>query len=171
MKLESYSAIDLILGLERNDGHSLVAYKSFSPALQQQLRRYTLQGGSLFVSGAYVGSDTLAEGERAFLADVLKCSYGGKDPAVSETINGMNTRFDFYRNLNEQHYAATHPDILQPTEGTAFPLMAYADNYGAAVAYQGRDYRAVTMGFPFECIKERTVRNSIMAGILQFLIK
>jgi hypothetical protein len=49
--------------------------------------------------------------------------------------------------------------------------MAYADNYGAAVAYQGRDYRAVTMGFPFECIKERTVRNSIMAGILQFLIK
>ncbi len=171
MKLESYSAIDLILGLERNDGHSLVAYKSFSPALQQQLRRYTLQGGSLFVSGAYVGSDMLAEGERAFLADVLKCSYGGKDPAVSETINGMNTRFDFYRNLNEQHYAATHPDILQPTEGTAFPLMAYADNYGAAVAYQGRDYRAVTMGFPFECIKERTVRNSIMAGILQFLIK
>ena len=101
-----YSAVDLLLGLERDDGHSLVPYKSFPPVLQQQLRQYTQQGGSLLVSGAYVGSDMQAAGERTFLADVLKCSYAGKDPTVSETINGMGTQFDFYRQLNEQHYAA-----------------------------------------------------------------
>lgn len=165
-----YSAVDLLLGLERDDGHSLVPYKSFPPVLQQQLRQYTQQGGSLLVSGAYVGSDMQAAGERTFLADVLKCSYAGKDPTVSETINGMGTQFDFYRQLNEQHYAAPHPDILQPAVGAAFPLMAYADNYSAAVAYQGSDYRAITLGFPFECIKSPRTRASLMAGILQFLI-
>ena len=48
--------------------------------------------------------------------------------------------------------------------------MAYADNYSAAVAYQGSDYRAITLGFPFECIKSPRTRASLMAGILQFLI-
>lgn len=171
LNLKRYAAIDLILGLERNDGHSLVPYKSFSPAMQQRLQQYTRQGGSLLVSGAFVGSDMQADSERAFLADVLKCNYGGKDATASETISGMGTHFDFFRQLNEQHYAAPHPDILQPATSQAFPLMAYADNYAAAVAYQGSDYRAITMGFPLECIKSEQTRASIMAGLLKFLIK
>ena len=49
--------------------------------------------------------------------------------------------------------------------------MVYADNYGAAVAYGGRDYRVFTMGFPFECIKSESMQAAFMQGILNYLIK
>ena len=48
--------------------------------------------------------------------------------------------------------------------------MRYSDGRDAAVAYSGRDYRCLTMGFPFECIKDATQRNAIMRGILNYLI-
>ena len=41
----------------------------------------------------------------------------------------------------------------------------------AAVAYSGRDYRCFTMGFPLECIKDSRIRDSIMRGILNYLLK
>ena len=164
-------AVDLILGLECNDGHSLVPYKSFTSDIQSWLSIFTRQGGKgLLVSGAFVGSDMTSEPERQFLADVLKCHYAGKDNSQSEAIDGMGITMNFYRHLNEQHYAAQHPDILQAEEGAFIPLV-YADNYGAAVAYNGTDYHSFTMGFPFECIKSKDVQTAIMKGVLSYLIK
>ena len=164
-------AVDLILGLECNDGHSLVPYKTFTSDIQSWLSVFARQGGKgLLVSGAYTGSDMTSESERQFLADVLKCHYAGKDNSQSEAINGMGITMDFYRYLNEQHYAAQHPDILQAEEDAIVPLV-YADNYGAAVAYKGADYSSFTMGFPFECIKSEDVQTAIMKGILSYLIK
>lgn len=164
-------AVDLILGLECNDGHSLVPYKAFTDEIKSWLSIFARQGGrGLLVSGAYVGSDMTSEAERQFLSDVLKCRYAGKDESQSENVDGMGTTLSFYRHLNEQHYAAQHPDILQAEEGAFVPL-AYADNYGAAVAYGGTDYHAFTMGFPFECIKSKDIQASMMKGILYYLIK
>ena len=164
-------AADLILGLECNDGYSLVPYKTFTPALQTWLSNFVRQGGKgVLVSGANVGSDMTGEQERRFMADILKCHYAGKSSDTSEKVNGMGTTFDFYRHLNERHYAAQHPDILQAANGAIIPL-AYGDKYGAAVAYSGTDYRSFTIGFPFECIKSQPMQASIMQGILNYLIK
>ena len=170
MERPQYKAVDLILGLECNDGHSLVPYKSFTPNMQAWLASYIREGGRIMVSGSYVGSDMMAEDERLFLESVLKCRYGGKSKDATEAIEGMGTRFDFYRSPNEKHYAAQHPDILQPADG-AIATMAYGDGYGAAVAYQGNDCRTFTMGFPFECIKQKQTQAYLMKGILNYLIK
>ena len=137
--------------------------------MQSWLKNYTTKGGSLLVSGAYVGSDMTAPQDSTFVADVLKIKYIGKDEARSETVNGMGTKLSFHRQLNEQHYAAQHPDILQPTKG-AITALAYADSYSAAVAYGGNDFRTFTMGFPFECIKSEAMQAAIMEGILNYLI-
>ena len=163
-------AVDLILGLECDDGHSLLVYKAFPAGLQAWMQNYALQGGRMLVSGAFVGSDMNSVQEQTFLRSVLKCQYAGKDETADERISGLGTTFTFYRQLNEQHYAAQHPDILQATNGAIIP-MAYADGYGAAVAYSGNDYRCFTMGFPFECIKSGTTRAAIMQGILHYLTK
>ncbi|MBQ7509749.1 MAG: xanthan lyase [Prevotella sp.] len=167
--LTRYQVADLILGLEKNDGHSMVFYKGIRQPMQRRLREFTAAGGSLLVSGAYTGSDMTTDEERLFLADVLKTRFEGVNSDQSETIQGMGTQFDIYRRLNERHYAATKADILMPTAGNAFPVMAYPDRTSAAVAYQGNDYRAFTMGFPLECIVDRQQRESIMRGILDFL--
>ena len=166
-----FDMIDLILGLEKRDGYSLKPYEALSPSMQQLLRQFTANGGSLLISGSYVGADMSMPAERRYMEDVLKCSYTGtdKDSLQRNTITGLGTTFDFYRELNEQHYAATHPDVLQPV-APAFTAMIYGDNQSACVAYNGWDYKAMTIGFPFECIQSEKKRELLMRGILKFLI-
>ncbi|MCH5307835.1 MAG: xanthan lyase [Prevotella sp.] len=165
-----YAVLDLILGLERNDGHSLHPYKGISRAMQYVLQAYTTVGGRLLVSGAYVASDLTTDAEQQFLANVLKCKYAGRSQASSNALQGLGTTLYYWKELNEQHYAATSADILQPVS-PAFVAMQYADGNSAAVAYKGNDYRLFVMGLPFECIQTIQKQSSIMQGILNFLLK
>jgi hypothetical protein len=169
VNLSRYAAVDLLLGLERNDGHSLNYYKSFTSLLQNALQKYSQNGGAILVSGAYVGSDMRADTEQQFLSNVLKCRYAGRSLADSGTVKGLGITLDYWNQLNATHYAATSVDILQPVK-PAFTAMQYADGQDAAIAYkQGRE-SVFVMGFPFECIKERQKRSSIMQGILNYLL-
>lgn len=169
VKLSDYNMVDLILGLERYDGHSLQYYKAMGGAIQDVLTEYTKKKGRLLVSGAYIGSDMTREPEMAFLHRILKCQFGGTDPSVSETINGMGTTFEVYRQINDKHYAAVRSDILRPLT-PAFTALQYPSGESACVAYQGKDYRTFTMAFPFECVKSVKKRHSMMRGILNFLL-
>ena len=49
--------------------------------------------------------------------------------------------------------------------------MTYADEYSACVGYDGKDYKALTLGFPFECIKDEHQRETLMKGMLRFLLQ
>ncbi len=169
---QKYDMLDLILGLEKNDGHSLRHYQAFSPMMREHLRLFTSKGGALLVSGSYVGADMTMPADRRYLEDVLKVNYRGtdRDTLQRDTITGMGTKFIFLRHLNDRHYAATHPDILDPV-GSAFCAMRYTDMESACVAYKGDDYRSMTIGFPFECIRSEFMRKSLMKGILQFLLE
>ena len=165
-----YAAMDLILGLERNDGHSLEFYKSIGTSMQYVLQAYTARGGRLLVSGAYIGSDMITGQEQSFLSNVLKCSYAGRSQTESDEVKGLGTSLQYWKELNEQHYAATSADILLPVK-PAFTAMQYADGYSAAVAYSAKDCRLFVMGFPFECIQSKQKQHSVMHGILNFLLK
>ncbi len=191
LKAERYHAVDLINGLERNDGYTRTYYKAFSPALQRILRTYTQGGGALLVSGSYTGADMPTEAEQAFLADVLKVNYEptgthytietpvSEDSTVlvrdsivqtSPHVTGLGMDFAFHNTLNASHYAATHPEILKAQEtAKAFTAMRYSTGTSAAVAYRGTDYRCFTMGFPLECITDEHRRTGIIQGIINFL--
>ena len=170
MPVHSYAAIDIMLGLELDDGHSLVHYKTLTSELQQAMLIASETGTPMLVSGAYIGTDAATPQERHFLSSLLKCSMGGQHRSATGQVNGLGMQFGYYCQLNEKHYAAHQADILLPNGRNAFSTMAYDDMTSAAVAYQGTDYRAVTMGFPFECIKEPVRRQALMAGLLNFLI-
>lgn len=170
VKLKNYPLVDLVLGLERNDGHSLVYYKTFTKSMRKTLTDYTRRGGALLVSGAYIGTDIMGTEEERFVSEILKCTYGGQYRAENNLVNGLGTVIPYYNMLNEEHYAATSADILRPA-APAFTVMQYADGQDAAVAYKGRDYRSFTMGFPFECIMDEQKQGSIMRGLLNFLLK
>jgi hypothetical protein len=169
--LYQYNLVDVALGLERDDDHSLVRYKSFTPEMRASLTQYASQGGRLLVSGAYIGSDNRYGDEQVFCQRVLKSVWAGQYRAPEETVTGMGTSFDFYHQLCEQHYAATNCDILMPVEKESFGAMVYADGTCAATAYKGTDYRAFVMGYPFECIKNKPKQYAIMKGVLNFLLK
>ena len=172
MTMEGYALVDLILGLECNDGYSLVKYQAFPQELRPHLIAHTAQGGALLVSGAYIGRDMTTAQDKAFLANLLKCDYGGtqSDYLERDSIQGLGNTFTFWRQPNSVHYAAQHPDVLLPVE-PAYPAMAYSNLQSACVAYNGNDYRALTIGFPFECIKSKQIQGILMRGILTFLLQ
>lgn len=170
VNINKYPCIDLILGLEKNDGRSLVPYKTFSTAMQQKLTQYTKHKGALLVSGAYIGTDMTGVDERHFLRQLLKVHFSDNNRYCTDNhIYGMGTSFQIHRDINETHYAVQAPDILLPIE-PAFCALQYANGQSACVAYQGHDYRSFTIGFPFECITDHHTRGSIMKGILHFLL-
>jgi hypothetical protein len=171
MSLYKYNMIDVALGLERDDGHSLLSYKSFTSDMRQAIAQFTAQGGRLLVSGAYVGSDLTTVEETRFLNQVLKSQHEGFYRETDENVKGLGTTTEFYHQLNERHYAATRCDVLMPAGDGAFCAMLYANGTSAAIAYKGSDYRSFVMGFPWECIKSEQKRTSIMTGILNFLLK
>ena len=169
--IDKYDCIDLILGLEKNDGYSLKTYKTFTPKLQDILAKYTNRGGNLLVSGAYVGSDMTDNDEREFLKDVLHIKYTDSESlAGNNTITGMGVSCQIFTLPNEFHYASTSVDIISPT-GKAFSTMTDYQGRSVCVAYEGNDCRTFTMGFPFECITSYKKQSAIMRGVLNFLCK
>lgn len=167
--LINYDVVDLALGLQKYDENSTVFYKSIPSMLRNKLSSYVLGHGKLIASGAYIGSDLQHDDERVWLESTLKVAYGGAiHTDTISGIKGMGTEFDFYRQLNPTHYAATKCDVLMPVS-TAFCPLQYANGMSAGVAYRGNDNATFTMAFPFECIIDRNKRLSIMNGILKFL--
>lgn len=190
VRMENYQAVDLINGLERNDGYTREYYKTFTPALQKRITYYALCGGKMLISGSYNGSDMQTEEEQDFMNDILKVNYeptgtrfivqdiNPEDSTITErdsivfttdSVAGLGMEFNYYSQLNDRHYATTHPEILNPAGSKAFTAMQYTSGTSAAVAYKSSSYRTFVMGFPLECIIDEKTRNGIMLGILKFL--
>lgn len=167
VKLDAYKVVDLILGLQKDESWQIGNYETFSESLMKRLSAYRQSGGSLLVSGAYVGSGT---DNSKWLADCLSVSAGGylKTDTVSG-VSGLNTDFDFSRAINSETYAVTRSDVLLP-QGSGFCAMKYGSGESAAVACGGNGGRSFVMGFPFESITGASVRARLMGGILQFLM-
>ena len=172
VKPAHYGVIDIAFGLQKNDGHSLVYYKTFSSLLRDQLKAFIRGGGRLMVSGAYVGSDMQEPAERKFLADVLKSAFAATNRSKSDNVvKGLGISFDLIRQPNAFHYAATSVDVMRPSSSKSFCAMQYADGTDAAVAYDGSDYKSFVMGFPFECINSLKARQQVMKAVMTFLMK
>lgn len=166
VSLQEHFCVDYIAGLERYTSQSTVSYKAFPNNIQAKLAEYTKRGGNILVSGAYINSDSQSASDRNFMANVLHVNPATK--TKSSTVTGMGTQFEIYSDLNPTHYAAASVDIV-PAIAPAFCTLTYFDGSSACVAYPGTSYRAIAMGFPFECIKSDKKKASIMRGLLSFL--
>jgi len=169
--LMKYHLIDMLLGLEKQDNNIIKRYKTFTQSMQNRLTSFARSGGSILASGAYIGSDMTQAADTTFIHQILKIKHDGFLRANTDSvINGMGTSFEIYRKPNNDHYACNSVDVLSPI-GSAYSAMTYGDGQSACVAYEGNDYRAFTIGFPFECITSYRKRSAIMKGIVDFLIE
>ena len=109
--------------------------------------------------------------EQEWLRNNLRITFDGANlDNYNSIVSGMGTSFDVYRTINEQHYGAYSPDNILPAD-KAFTALTYSDGHSAAVAYKGNDNNVFALSFPFECIKDAAIRNSIMKGIVSFMMK
>lgn len=165
-----YQLIDFAFGLQKEDGQLDTHFKTLSPQSQLIMKNYMLNGGSILISGSYTGSDMSTEEDKQFADSHLKYCYAPADSLqFGGEVKGLGTSFEIYCRPNALHYAASHPEMLSPV-GEGFPVMTYDNGGCAAVAYKGEKYASMTIGFPIECITDKQKRNSIMSGILTFLL-
>lgn len=184
--LEDYTIADFIFGKQRSCHVGRGAYEPdfevFSDKLQDKLRQFTKQGGSFFASGCYVASD-LWNGigvdalDKAFAREVLHLSFNG-DMATRRGVARMvaspmkmpRQNISFNREPSVDCYGVESPGCISPYGRDAYIAMRYAtNNQSAAVVYNGKDYRSMVMGFPFETILDKAQRDSLMKGVLEFL--
>ena len=168
--LTRFDMMDYIAGLEKDADYNTRPYKVFPAAIQQTLAQYLKEGGNLFVSGAYIGSDMRSEEERQFTRNLLKYDYAGT--ALNDSthfVTGLNLQIPIYRQPNSRHYAVQAPDAILPASQDAFCAFLYGGGQAAGIAYPGKDYRVLAIGFPFECISHPAVQAQAMEAIIRFL--
>lgn len=183
--------IDLILGKQKEITVGTSQERKFKPLtdeLKQRLSQFCDAGGSLFVSGSYIGSDLfdnrhstgsqrVADGQ--FGHSVLGLQWRQAKATVTGKVREVKSKyaefhpglsFTFRQQLNADCYAVESPESFSPIDplnGTA--ILRYTENdYIAGVAFDPGTHRAVTLGFPFETITGSYERDALMKQILDF---
>lgn len=174
--LTGYSAVDLILGAEKQGGRGSQMmynhpYKTFPKPLQQALTDYCNSGGRLFISGAHIASDMAKnDADRTFIRNLLKFDFGGSIHEADENrIFGSNLNMNFHRTVNEECYAVSAPDILVPVDKAFVSFVFDGCKQSAGVAYADK-YRTLCTSFPFESITDEKQRSLLMGAIMRFLM-
>lgn len=176
--MNGVTVLDILFGNEKDDGHSLLPYKTFTPQMREAIEAFRGQGGGILVSGSYIASDMQEEEERQWLADNLHMMYGGVDrdslpfrtAEALDIVSGNGLCIPVYRHVNDRHYASVDSDILFTADSLPDRTsLSYASGATASVSYSGKGYRVFALGFPFECVKDAADRSLLMRKILAFL--
>ncbi|MCM1356219.1 MAG: N-acetylmuramoyl-L-alanine amidase [Staphylococcus sp.] len=183
--------VDLILGKQKEitvGTSEERKFKPFTEELKQRLIQFANTGGSLLVSGSYLGSDLFdnsfsSADERVadinFGHTVLGLQWRQAKATVTGKIREVRSRYtefrgglslNFNQQLNSDCYAVESPESFAPLDTTnAGPILRYTENdYIAGVAFDPGTHRAVALGFPFETITGSYERDALMAQILDF---
>lgn len=187
MNMNNYKYVDLILGKECQSkmgrgGVKPLEFKTFTQPMQDAIAVYCGQGGNIFVSGAFVGTDLwdnrLAPSQaadREFATEILKYKWRvgqaatvGKVKSVTSPFPALTGNYTYYSKLNSDNYVVESPDAIEPATKDAYTIMRYSENNrGAGVAYKG-NYKTCVLGFPFEALCTVTEREMLMNAILVF---
>jgi len=192
VNLNNYPMVDFIMGEEKTtpkpgNGSFLKQkrFRVFPSLLQEKINQYAENGGSILISGAYIGSDVYStiESDTAkvdstgmrFTQNTLKyrlesnrASRTGSVFAPQSGIIDENVKFRFNTQLNPDIYKVEAPDALLPADRDGQVLLRYHENrFGAAVGYKG-SYNVAAFGFPFETILGQHDRDQVMQSIWQY---
>ncbi len=182
--LSAFPLLDWIAGEEKSTPSPKyladTSFRVFPEAVQKALAAYTRQGGSLLVSGAYIGTD-LAEGKPKehpdvrFAKEVLQmqwrtnhASKQGEVVAVHEAFRHLPS-FQFNTEFSDTLYKVEAPDALEPATPQGHTIFRYANSKSAGIAYK-QQYGIVALGFPFETVTDATQRAALMRAIIAFLL-
>ncbi len=179
-----FQIVDVILGEEKSIPSFLNKNKKefqiYTPDFLNKLAEVTSAGNSLFLSGAYSGTDLLNTGDSTaikFARDVLHIQWRsnhavstGNVYSADDAVVYFNGQWVFNTSYDPAIYTVEAPDAIDPETG-AYTIFRYSENNSSAgVAYKGK-YKSLVFGFPFETIINSKNRNELMGQILGFLKK
>jgi hypothetical protein len=179
---DPYMAVDIIFGEERGTtslaDSSIKEYRVFTAAMMNSIRKISDRGGSIFISGAYIGTDMTENNDSnaiRFAKDVLHYTWRtghatnvGSVTATSMSESSFPVQMQFNTNDHPDLYKVESPDAIEPAGEGAWRLYRYSSGgRSAGVAYKGA-YRTVALGFPFESILTEEQRTEMMKDVMRF---
>jgi len=184
LQINGYNIIDLILGEEKEipgpKTTSKREFKAFPKSFQKALSAYRENGGNLFISGAYVGSDLFDNHSDSldiqFGQEVLGYNFRTDHAVKSGGVTSIDAgfyppgqSFQFNSEFRSDIYKVESPDAIEPFGPGSKTILRYSENNtSAAIAHTGKS-NIVVFGFPFETILKRKSRDTVMLAILIFL--
>jgi len=183
IKPGKYAAIDVIFGEERgttafgNSGHK--EFRLFTPGMIKAITNFTVTGGPVFLSGAYIGTDMMENHDSSairFASEVLhyvwRTHHATTKGQVYATDKGTGIFPEFVQfntEFNNDMYRVESPDAIEPVGTGSFRICRYVSgNTSAGIAFKGA-YNTVILGFPFETITDESAREDVMEKIMKFL--
>jgi len=178
-----FRIIDLIFGEEKStpffNDTLRTDFRIYTPEFMDRIRLVTQAGASIFMSGAYVGSDQFSPGDSAviefakqtlhFLPRTGHAVKSGEVYATDYIKPELTGKYTFNTLYSPLIYQVEAPDAIEPAGKGAVCSFRYAENNASAgVAFKG-DYNTLILGFPFETILSEKQRELLMKQILDFL--
>jgi len=170
INLEDYHTVIWILGQESGD------YRTFDNAERNQVQSFLDGGGNLMVSGSEIGWDLDHEGHaQDFFRNTLHAEFISESSDTYTVRGGDNEQsifydidpFDFEDGSSSLMYHPRFTDVYDTSAGS-IEALRYDDGTDQGIAgiqYVG-DYQVVHLAFPFETIKEESVRADVMGRVL-----
>lgn len=180
---DNYKCVDIILGEEKATqsykDSSLYDFVIFTKQFRNKITNLTKQNTSIFISGAYIGSDLMFDTTKAsikFAKNILHYKFMTNHAVIKGDIyatdyaqNSFNGKYKFNTQYSPEIYKVEAPDAIEAIGKGAGSAFRYSENSaGAGIMYKGK-YKVVALGFPFETIIKKDDRIAMMKQILKFL--
>lgn len=180
-------AIDLICGKQvtTDTGKDKpTRYSVFPVSLQNAIRKATVQGSNVIISGAYIGTDAWSSvydididseystQARDFCKSVLGYSWmtnrgTGTGKIAAAPDFGLDKAEEFYNSPNEIFYSVECPDGINPSGKNGSVILRYdRTDTPAAVLYKGDGYSVASFGFPLETLKSAEAMENLLRNTL-----
>ncbi|MDX9880780.1 MAG: N-acetylmuramoyl-L-alanine amidase [Prolixibacteraceae bacterium] len=180
LDMTNYPVIDLLYGEEKTSyfpGKDSTAHFSvFTEKMLDALENYTRSGGNIFISGAYIGSDTgkdTAQVNR--IGRLLKYKWRTGHAVRNVDFTSVSPMFRISGTVNTeynlQQYPVEAPDAIEPFGTGAETILRYTENNTSAAVAANGNYKVVALGFPFECITNQSIRTKIIQQIFDYFTK
>ena len=185
VNLKNYKIIDMIFGEEKSTLYSpakdSIVFQTFSDIMKTKISDYLNEGGNIFMSGAYLGSDNFTSpkdttDQAKFFRSTLKFTYDTDHASKGGEffLTGDNYQTFHYNNEFSQYlYKLEAPDAISPAgKSGARTFLRFKDNsFSAGVLYNGEKSNMAIVSIPFETILHQSERDLLMKYILENINK
>ncbi|MDA3853437.1 MAG: xanthan lyase [Bacteroidales bacterium] len=179
VNLSSYDAVDFAFGEQRTTvlPSGKVKFAIYTPKMMLAVRNYLKDDEArLLISGAHIANDVLVDtsaqlmGERKrFVNQSLGFEFGGQMKVGYDAIflKDDTLRFHYNTDYSLEQYRVENADVLLPSTEASVKL-TYMKNEGAVIFYHP-SYKVLSSGVPFEAIKGKEDRQTLMEYYLEYL--
>lgn len=178
--LKDYTVVDLLYGEEKTSflpGKDSSSYfEIYTEEMLTTLEIYTQNGGNILITGAYIGSDISKEKPVAKRIGSLmgfkwRTNHAVKSGEFYSVIENINYSGTFNTDYNKEQYPVEAPDGIEPFDKNGQTIFRYGENNVSAGVFYNGAYNVVSLGFPFESVKNSKQRDVLMKQILNKLIE